>query len=95
MPDSSRLSKRLSIAQRDESVREGKRIVDIDLVHSVGGYISEELPGYREVLTINDLQHAHFRRDRGSNRELSGTHRHLGCCGFTFRETPDAVSGES
>jgi glycosyltransferase involved in cell wall biosynthesis len=58
--DPSRYSKRLGFARRDGLGREGNRIVDIDLIHSVGGYIAEELRSYRNVLTIHDLQHVHF-----------------------------------
>jgi len=53
-------SKRLGVALRDGSGAKENRIVDIDLVHSIGGYIAEELRGYRGVLTIHDLQHVHF-----------------------------------
>ncbi|MGK0240617.1 MAG: glycosyltransferase involved in cell wall biosynthesis [Candidatus Pelagisphaera sp.] len=53
-------SKRLGVVQRGGLIRENRRIVNIDLVHSVGGYIAEELREYRGILTIHDLQHVHF-----------------------------------
>ena len=36
-----------------------KWIIEIDLVHSIGGYVSHEFHGYRNVVTILDLQHRH------------------------------------
>ena len=50
----------LGVVQRDGMSRENNRIVNVDLIHSVGGYIAKELRGYRGVLTIHDLQHLHF-----------------------------------
>jgi len=35
------------------------RITEVDLVHSIGGYVSPEFYGYRNVVTILDLQHRH------------------------------------
>ena len=58
--DISRYSKRIGIAQKDGSVCEDNRILDIDLIHSVGGYIAEELREYANALTIHDLQHVQF-----------------------------------
>lgn len=34
--------------------------IEIDLIHAVGGYLSEELRGYRSIVTAHDLQHLHF-----------------------------------
>jgi glycosyltransferase involved in cell wall biosynthesis len=58
--DSSGPSMRLGVVQRDGMARENNRIVNVDLIHSVGGYIAEELREYRGILTIHDLQHVHF-----------------------------------
>ena len=56
----SKISKRLGFARKDGFDRRKNRVVDIDLVHSIGGYIAEELRGYQGILTIHDLQHVHF-----------------------------------
>ena len=56
----SKNSKRLGVARRDGKGAQENYIVDIDLVHSIGGYIAEELREYRGILTIHDLQHVHF-----------------------------------
>lgn len=53
-------SMRLGVVQRDGMTRENNRIVNVELIHSVGGYIAEKLRGYRGVLTIHDLQHVHY-----------------------------------
>ena len=50
----------LGVVQRDGMTRENNRIVNVDVIHSVGGHIAEELRKYRGILTIHDLQHVHF-----------------------------------
>ncbi len=50
---------RLGIVQTGSATAKG-RIVEVDLVHSIGGYVSPEFYGYRNVVTILDLQHRHF-----------------------------------
>ena len=42
------------------SAEENTRIIEVDLVHSIGGYVAPEFYGYRNVVTILDLQHRHF-----------------------------------
>tara|TARA_B100000900_G_scaffold382053_1_gene368948 strand:- start:4626 stop:6356 length:1731 start_codon:yes stop_codon:yes gene_type:complete len=36
------------------------RTLKVDLVHSIGGYVHDELLDYRNILTIHDLQHIHL-----------------------------------
>ena len=36
------------------------RTLNVDLVHSIGGYVHDELLDYRNILTIHDLQHIHL-----------------------------------
>jgi glycosyltransferase involved in cell wall biosynthesis len=36
------------------------RAISVDLVHSIGGYVHDELLDYRNILTIHDLQHIHL-----------------------------------
>ena len=50
---------RLGIVQTASATKKG-RLVEVDLVHSIGGYVSPEFYGYRNVVTILDLQHRHF-----------------------------------
>ena len=49
---------RLGIVQTGPAMVKG-RIVEVDLVHSIGGHVSPEFYGYRNVVTILDLQHRH------------------------------------
>ena len=42
------------------STKTKARIIKVDLVHSIGGYVSPEFYGYRNIVTILDLQHRHF-----------------------------------
>ncbi len=49
---------RLGIA-RTGSAGVKSRVAEVDLVHSIGGYVSPEFYGYRNVVTILDLQHRH------------------------------------
>ena len=51
-------SNRLGIV-RTGSAEVKTRITEVDLVHSIGGYVSPEFYGYRNVVTILDLQHRH------------------------------------
>ncbi len=51
---------KLGCVLNDYGASSVERVADIDLVHSIGGYISPELRQYRHVLTILDLQHVHF-----------------------------------
>ena len=53
------LFKRLGVVAAG-SVEETTRIIEVDLVHSIGGYVSHEFYGYRNVVTILDLQHRHY-----------------------------------
>ncbi len=39
---------------------DGLRILEVDIIHSIGGYISSEFHGFKNVATILDLQHRHF-----------------------------------
>lgn len=48
-------SKRLGL--RGESPR---AVMEIDCVHSIGGWVAQELRQYCGVVTIHDLQHLHF-----------------------------------
>ncbi len=50
---------KLGIVPLDGS-KSGSRVFDLDLVHSIGGYVHDELLDYRNVLTVHDLQHIHF-----------------------------------
>ena len=50
---------RLGIVQTGSATAKG-RIVEVDLVHSIGGYVSPEFYGYRNVVSILDLHHRHF-----------------------------------
>lgn len=54
-----RMLTKLGVAAVDGS-KQGLRILDIDLVHSIGGYVHDELLNYRNVLTVHDLQHIHM-----------------------------------
>lgn len=58
--DSSSPSKCLGVVWWGGLTRGNRRTANIGLIHSVGGYIAEELREYRGVLTIQDLQHIHF-----------------------------------
>ena len=42
------------------SAEDKTRIIRVDLVHSIGGYVSPEFYGYRNLVTILDLQHRHY-----------------------------------
>ena len=50
---------KLGLAAIDGSEK-SSRILDIDLVHSIGGYVHDELLDYRNILTVHDLQHIHL-----------------------------------
>jgi len=50
---------KLGLATLDGS-RSGMQVIKIDLVHSIGGYVHDELLDYRNVLTVHDLQHIHL-----------------------------------
>jgi len=55
-----RRSKKLGIVKKGADYSSEKSTVEIDLVHSIGGYLSSDLMGYRSVVTILDLQHLHY-----------------------------------
>ena len=53
-------SRRIGVAPKSELESPPAWIVEVDLVHSIGGYIAEELRNYPAVLTLHDLQHVHY-----------------------------------
>ncbi len=53
-------SRKIGIIEKLTGLLVAKRIVEIDLVHSIGGYIFDSLKDYRSVVTILDLQHVHM-----------------------------------
>jgi glycosyltransferase involved in cell wall biosynthesis len=50
---------RLGVVSLDGS-EHPSRTINVDLVHSIGGYVHDELLDYRNILTIHDLQHIHL-----------------------------------
>jgi glycosyltransferase involved in cell wall biosynthesis len=52
--------KRLGVVNEDQVSSVDRFILKIDLVHSVGGYIAEDLRPYSGIVTIHDLQHIHL-----------------------------------
>ncbi len=56
-----RKSRRLGIVEKGGAEPSSRvKVLDIDLVHSVRGFVSENLLGYPRVVTFYDLQHRHF-----------------------------------
>lgn len=79
-------AKRLGVVNEDHASSVDRFILKIDLVHSVGGYIAEELRPYSGVVTIHDLQHVHLPENFDK--------RELGARGANYRasiEAADAV----
>jgi len=50
---------RLGVVALDGS-EHPSRMISVDLIHSIGGYVHDELLDYRNILTIHDLQHIHL-----------------------------------
>ena len=57
---SGRISRRIGVASKPGVTLADRYSIEIDLVHAIGGYLSEELQGYRSVVTAHDLQHLHL-----------------------------------
>ena len=57
---STQRSQKLGIVEKCSVPNTEMQIIEVDLVHSIGGYLSKELRSYRNVVTILDLQHVHY-----------------------------------
>lgn len=55
-----RRSSKLGVISNVSGQSSDRYTIDIDLVHSIGGYISADLIDYRSVVTVLDLQHLHY-----------------------------------
>lgn len=51
--------KKLGLVEKRPRPDPEQRVIEIDLVHSIGGYIAPELRDYRNVVTVLDLQQVH------------------------------------
>ena len=51
---------RIGIVSKNEFDSSAPRVISIDLIHSLGGFVCDKLRSYNGVLTVHDLQHLHF-----------------------------------